>query len=172
MLVWSIGNHMWSLFVPVHVKSWPKVKLGQVGSRFKYCSKSLFQTEALSLVPRKSYICSLFTQSHIKKFRGHNPLKNSITSIWPLNVIQGQKIMRSTERQDLLYVFHVNFGQLNMHHSEDTAIKTQLYFISKVKGQLKYHIWLTICVSYKLWSWHARYRRYSPFTTQLPRFNL
>ena len=29
-LVLPIGSHMWSLFVPVHVQIWPKVKLGQV----------------------------------------------------------------------------------------------------------------------------------------------
>ena len=29
-LIWSIGSHIWSLFAPIHMKSWPKVKLGQV----------------------------------------------------------------------------------------------------------------------------------------------
>ena len=29
-LVWSIGIHIWSLFAPIHIKSWPKVKLGHV----------------------------------------------------------------------------------------------------------------------------------------------
>ena len=27
-LVWSIGSHIWSLFTPIHMKTWPKVKLG------------------------------------------------------------------------------------------------------------------------------------------------
>ena len=32
-----IGSHIWSLFSPIHMKSWPKVKLGQ----FEHCSESL-----------------------------------------------------------------------------------------------------------------------------------
>ena len=32
---------IWSLFAPIYMKSWPKVKLGQVGSRFEHSSKSL-----------------------------------------------------------------------------------------------------------------------------------
>ena len=30
-LVWYIGGHIWSLFAPIHMKSLPKVKLGQIG---------------------------------------------------------------------------------------------------------------------------------------------
>ena len=29
-LIKSIGSHIWSLFAPIHMKSWPKMKLGQV----------------------------------------------------------------------------------------------------------------------------------------------
>ena len=29
-LIWPIGSHIWSLFAPIHMKCWPKVKLGQV----------------------------------------------------------------------------------------------------------------------------------------------
>ena len=29
-LIWPIGSHIWSLFAPIQMKSWPKVKLGQV----------------------------------------------------------------------------------------------------------------------------------------------
>ena len=29
-LVYPIGSHMWSLYVPIHIKSWSKAKLGQV----------------------------------------------------------------------------------------------------------------------------------------------
>ena len=29
-LIWPIGSHIWSLFAPIYMKSWPKVKLGQV----------------------------------------------------------------------------------------------------------------------------------------------
>ena len=40
-LIWAIGSHIWKLFSPIHMKSWPKVKWGRIGSRFKHCSKSL-----------------------------------------------------------------------------------------------------------------------------------
>ena len=29
-LIWPIESHIWSLFAPIHMKIWPKVKLGQV----------------------------------------------------------------------------------------------------------------------------------------------
>ena len=29
-LIWPIGSHSWSLFAPIHMKSWPRVKLGQI----------------------------------------------------------------------------------------------------------------------------------------------
>ena len=29
-LIYPIRSHIWSLFTPIHMKSWPKVKLGQV----------------------------------------------------------------------------------------------------------------------------------------------
>ena len=44
---------------------------------------------------------------------------------------------------------------------------------SNVKGnEVNWNIWLTIYFSYKLWSWQARFRRYSPLRTQLPWFDL
>ena len=30
LLIKPIGSHIWSLFAPIHMKSWPKLKLGQV----------------------------------------------------------------------------------------------------------------------------------------------
>ena len=29
-LVWPLGSHIWSLLAPIHMQSFPKVKLGQV----------------------------------------------------------------------------------------------------------------------------------------------
>ena len=29
-LIEPIGSHIWSLFAPIHIQSWPEVKLGQV----------------------------------------------------------------------------------------------------------------------------------------------
>ena len=29
-LIQPIGSHIWSFFAPIHMKSWPKVNLGQV----------------------------------------------------------------------------------------------------------------------------------------------
>ena len=41
-LIKPIGSHIWSLFAPIHKKSWPKAKLARSSwSRFKHCSESL-----------------------------------------------------------------------------------------------------------------------------------
>ena len=36
----TIGSPIWSLFAPIHMKSWPKVKLGSL-IQFEHCSESL-----------------------------------------------------------------------------------------------------------------------------------
>ena len=49
------------------------------------------------------------------------PIKHPITSIWPLQVIQGQDLkVKWNILYDLLYAFHVNFGH-NMPDSGDTV---------------------------------------------------
>ena len=56
-----IGRHIWSLFAPIHMKGWPKVKLGkvQVGSNI---------AQNLSLQPIWSYIWSWFAPIHMKSW--------------------------------------------------------------------------------------------------------
>ena len=55
------------------------------------------------------------------KIQEIQPIKNSITLIWSLKVIQikGHEVNWKTI-YDLPYVFHRNLCY-NMHHSEDTA---------------------------------------------------
>ena len=60
-LLEPLENHIWPLFVSIHLTSWPNVKSGQVGSRFEHCSKSL-------IWPLGSHLWSLFTQIHMKSW--------------------------------------------------------------------------------------------------------
>ena len=52
-----------------------------------------------------------------------------------------------------MFVFHVNFGQ-NMHHSDYIWFEVNWNTISDL-----------LYVSHKIWSCHARFRRYSPLKT-------
>ena len=70
---------------------------------------------------------------------------------------------------DLLYVIHTNFYHM-MHHLWDTTPWKSVTLIwplmviqgQRSQGQLKDHIWLCICASYKHWSQHAPFLRYWP----------
>ena len=58
-LIWPLGSHIWSLFAQIHMKSWPKSKLGQIG--FEHCWESL-------IWPIGSLIWSLFAPIHMKSW--------------------------------------------------------------------------------------------------------
>ena len=96
--------------VPVHVKSWPKVKLGQVEVDSNI-AKNYFHSSQEVVSARYFHMIACIIQ----------PNKHSI---WPLKVIQGQRSWG--QLKDHMYMtyymclFHVNFGH-SMHRSEDTA---------------------------------------------------
>ena len=82
---------MLSLFVPVHVKSLPKVKFIQI------------LLKIISMVPNLTI--KDHPRSKVIQFKDHEV---NWKTIYIVHVY------------DFLYVFHVKFGH-NMHHSEDTA---------------------------------------------------
>ena len=63
------------------------------------------------------YMCFIETCIITCTIQKIQPIKNSITLILPLQVIQGQRSWGQLRDHiyDLLYVFHINFGY-NMHH--------------------------------------------------------
>ena len=133
---------MWSLYEPIHVKSWPKrnwVKLKSVQTLLRIaCSAN-----------RKSYVVIIYANACEKLTKSENVSSWSrfkycskvkilptvkfiqillkITSIVPNLTFKGHPVQRSWGQlidyihvYDFLYVFHVKFGH-NMHHSEDKA---------------------------------------------------
>ena len=149
---------MWSLYEPIHVKSWPKrnwVKLKSVqtlliiaclGDRRSYvviiCANSCEKS-----TKRKSYVviicvssCEKFTKSEIYSDIAQNHFHISQFDLWRSSKVKGHPIKKSWGQlkdhihvYDFLYVFQVNCGH-DMHHSEDTAhLKTQLYLIWPLK---------------------------------------
>ena len=100
-LVWPLGSHIWSSFTQIHMKSWPKVKLGQVGVDSNTAQnhssspkevisahylpqftwkvdrlKSTKITQNHSSWPRKSYLVIICLNSHEKL------TKSEIRSSW------------------------------------------------------------------------------------------
>ena len=151
-------------------------KVYQKWNLFRYCSKSLLyfpiwplkviqgQKSSSSKIMRSTerpYTCirlpicvsSKFWSWHAP-FRRYSPLKTQLYLIWPLKVIQGNEVNWNTI-YDLPYVFHINFGHDQARFRRYSPFKTPITLIWSLKviqdqrtwGQLKDHIWLTICVS-------------------------
>ena len=62
-LIYPLGSHIWSLFAPIHMKSWPKVKLGKV-------QVGLNIARSHSYTHRKSYLAIICPYSHEKLTKG------------------------------------------------------------------------------------------------------
>ena len=77
-LVWPLGSHICSLFSSIHMKSWPKIKLGQpieshICSLFAPFTWKVDQLKSVRtllritrLAPSKSYLLISFLNSHEK----------------------------------------------------------------------------------------------------------
>ena len=134
---------MWSLYVPIHVKSWPKVISGKVGVGSNIAQNRLFSplevicdhymSQFMSKVDQKWKCIKLKSvQILLKSVKILPKVKFiqiwlKIISIVPNLTFKGHPVQRSWGQlkdyihvYDFLYVFHVKFGQ-NMHHSEDKA---------------------------------------------------
>ena len=139
---------MWSLYVPIHVKSWPKVKLDQVevDSNLAQNQFPSFQEVIYAHYLRK------FIWQHAR-FRRYSPLYTQLprSDLCRSSNVKDHEIKWNI-MYDLLYAFHVNFGH-NMPDSGDTVPSKLNYldlaFIQCQKswGRLKDNIiiWLIIC---------------------------
>ena len=77
-LVQPIGSHMWSLYMPMHVKSWPKVKMYQaeVGSNIAQKCENFIKSEIYSNIAQNHFHISQFDLWRSSKVRGH-PVQKS-----------------------------------------------------------------------------------------------
>ena len=149
---------MWSLYVPIHVKSWPKVKLGQV--------------EVDSNIPQNHFHSSqeVISAHYLRKFiwqharfRRYSPLNTQLprSDLYRSSKVKDHEVKWNII-YDLLYALHVILVILTCPIQAIQSLKnsiTSIWPLNVIQGQrswgkLKYHniIWLIICASYKLWS--------------------
>ena len=120
---------MWSLSVPVSVKSWPKVKLGQVEVDSNIAQDHFHGSQKVI----SAHYLPKFIWYHAR-FRRYTIHSNTL--IWPLKVIQGQRSWGQLKYHiyDLLYVFHINLLKRTIIERSSKPVFWQ--FISTLIGQL------------------------------------
>ena len=168
---------MWSLYVPIHVKSWPKVRLGKVEVDSNIAQNHFHSSQEVIYA---HYLCKCIWQH--ARFRRYSPLSTQL----PRSDICRSSNVKYQRSNEISYMtYYMRFMLTLVITCPIQAIQSLKNSISSIWpltviqcqrswGKLKDHniIWLIICVSYKLWSKEAQCRRNVPLKIDLPWFDL
>ena len=159
-------SHMWSLYVPIHVKSWPKVNYTKL--------QSVRKLLRITCLPdyRKSYVV-IICASSCKKWSKWNWVKLQsvrtllrITSLAHMKsyvvTICANSCEKSTKSEigsswgshicSLFTQIHMITCKIQEISPLNPQLPLQVIQDPRSWDQMKYHIWLTIFVSCKSWS--------------------